>query len=135
MLSVFNYSTPAAVTETPTGITTENFKFDREQTYASEWADLFGSCCLQGKLIPGIVLLMLLYSNNLTEGNFYYGGMNASVMLLRPDIFEFRDILKDLETYSPERLKFFYPEQQYLTLRYAFGSSLTPERISEIIGD
>lgn len=31
------------------------------------------------------------------------------------------------------RLTFFYPEQQYLTVRYAFGRTLKPEHIPEII--
>ena len=145
MLSVFDYETPASVTETPTGISLENFDLNRDETYSPEWADLFNLCCQSGKVIPGIIPLILLYSNNLDveqgryssfpefTGNFYYGGMNASVMLLEPNIFEFRNIIKDLETYSPDRLKFFYPEQQYLTLRYAFGKTLTSDRIPEII--
>lgn len=145
MLSVFDYDTPASITETPTGISLEKFDINRDKTYSPEWADLFNSCCQSGKIIPGIIPLILLYSNNLDveqgryssspgfTGNFYYGGMNASVMLLEPNIFEFRNIIKDLEIYDSERLKFFYPEQQYLTLRYSFGKTLTSDRIPEII--
>lgn len=144
MLSVFDYEAPAAVSEVPTGIDLQSIDLSRDRTYSPEWSDLFKSCCRQGADIPGIILLVLLYSNNLDvevgrystspkfTGNFYYGGMNASVMLLEPNIFEFRDIIQDLTTYSDERLKFFYPEQQYLTLRYAFGRGLTAERIPEI---
>lgn len=146
MLNVFQYETPAAVTEVPTGINTEKFDLSRDRTYAPEWEDLFGSCCQSGRSIPGIVLLMLMYSNNIDSesgrystnpsftGNFYYGGMNASVMLLQPNIYEFRKIMDDLSTYDAEkRLTFFYPEQQYLTVRYAFGKDLRPEEIPEII--
>lgn len=146
MLNVFKYDAPAAVTEVPTGIDTVNFDFSRDETYSPEWMDLFGGCCQTGKLIPGIVLLMLMYSNNVDSesgryasmpqftGNFYYGGMNASVMVLEPNIHEFRDIIKDLSTYdNTKRLTFFYPEQQYLTVRYAFGRSLSADQIPIII--
>lgn len=144
MLSVFDCDTPAAVTEVPTGISTNFIDLNRDQTYSPEWSELFGTCCQQGSVFLGIIPLILLYSNNLDvesgryapspkfTGNFYYGGMNASVMLLEPNIFEFRDIIEDLSSYDDFRLKFFYPEQQYLTLRYAFGKSLTAARIPEI---
>lgn len=146
MLSVFDYNSPAAVSEVPTGVSTESFDFTRDSTYAPEWEDLFGKCCQTGRVLPGIVLLMLMYSNNVDSesgryaempsftGNFYYGGMNASVMVLKPDIHEFKSIIDDLSTYDQtKRLTFFYPEQQYLTVRYAFGNSLRAEHIPEII--
>ncbi|CAH6419033.1 Hypothetical protein HVR_LOCUS221 [uncultured virus] len=146
MLGVFNYDAPAAVTEVPTGISVQNFDFSRDNTYSPEWEDLFGTCCQSGQTLPGIILLLLMYSNNLdTEAgryskdpqftaNFYYGGMNASVMLLQPNIFEFRKIIEDLEYYDTNhKLTFFYPEQQYLTVRYAFGKSLRAETIPLIV--
>lgn len=144
MISVFGYDAPAAVTEVPTGISTDNIDLSRDREYSPEWSDLFSTCCKDGQILPGIIPLILLYSNNLEvdsgrygdqpklTGNFYYGGMNASVMLLQPNIFEFRSIIEDLSSYSEERIRFFYPEQQYLTLRYAFGKTLTPDRIPEI---
>lgn len=55
----------AAVTEVPTGISTEMFDFSRDRTYSPEWEELFGACCTSGKELPGIVLLMLMYSNNI----------------------------------------------------------------------
>ena len=147
MIAVFDNVPPAAVTEVPTGINLNinNFDLSKDKEYSPEWADLFGNCCLSGNVIPGIIFLLLLYSNDLDvelgrysenatfTGNFYYGGMNASVMLLEPNIHEFRDIINDLKTYdNTHRITFFYPEQQYLTLRYAFGRSLIPSRITEI---
>lgn len=55
----------AAVTEVPTGISTEMFDFSRDRTYSPEWEELFEACCTSGKELQGIVLLMLMYSNNI----------------------------------------------------------------------
>jgi len=147
MLELFELSTPAGVSEVPTGINADGTPIiHSDERYNPEWEKIFKQCCSHGKTIPGIILLIFLYSNNLPtgtpkdgpSGNMYYGGVNASVMVLQPSIYEFRSIVEDLYTYGKNdqnRLKFFYPEQQYLTLRYAFGETLYNTKVLNIIDD
>jgi hypothetical protein len=137
MRDLFDLPTPAAYTEVPVSFD-EKAKY-QNLTFSPEWTQIFHLCCSHGKSIPGIIPMILLYLNK-TElsplsPNFMYGGVNASILLLKPDIVEFNDIMHDLNTYNPTRIKFYYPEQQYLTLRYAFGSSIRSKEMIDIVKD
>jgi hypothetical protein len=121
---IFNKNVPCACSEMPTGLNLEITEFfspyDKRGTF--EYSNLLG---IDKVSCPVVLFLIYLYSNNIEAnirknyGNFYFGGLNASIMLLKPDLDEFKYILRDLKKYNFKKLKFFYPEQQYLTLRYS----------------
>lgn len=56
-------------------------------------------------------------SNMICRGDQLVGGINAGLMLLKPDIDELNDIKSDINQDAQIR-KYRYPEQDYLSMRY-----------------
>jgi hypothetical protein len=146
---IFTLNAPAACNELPnTFIDKEQQIFITQKDgeiilneYENNWYNLYGDSCRRNKNYSGYLILFLLYTNNNylgiydekgtvnndikeLHGNYFYGGMNASIMLLKPDIKEFNDIINDLCNYSDDRLRYNYPEQQYLTARYSLQPNI-----------
>ena len=146
---IFTLNAPAACNELPNTfidkeqqifITTEDGEIILNE-YENNWYNLYGDSCKRYNNYSGYLILFLLYTNNNylgiydekgtvnndkkeLHGNYFYGGMNASIMLLQPNIDEFNDIIKDLYTYSDNKLLYNYPEQQYLTARYSLQPNI-----------
>lgn len=80
-----------------------------------KWYDVYCKCCSHGKVIPKKLL------NNVYT-NFNNSGIGAGLLLVEPKEGELDNIIKDV-SYGKMRYlvgrKFRWPEQQYLTLRYA----------------
>ena len=148
---IFKLNAPAACNELPNTFTDKKHIFlttsDGGITlneYENNWYNLYGDNCTTDNNYSGLLILFLLYTNNNyldiynkkgevdndikeSHGNYFYGGMNASIMLLKPDINEFNNIINDLCNYSDDRLRYNYPEQQYLTTRYSLKANINEE--------
>ena len=141
---IFNLEAPAACIEAPTLLTPPpNKTFIRTEfldIYTPQ-ADLNSSTPLKTNnynINPIIVLTQLYAQNKISrsDGSLRFGGFNASLMLLKPSMAEFKAIEKDIsnESYACKyRLFYFYPEQQYLTARYALPYNFTLEQIDQYI--
>jgi hypothetical protein len=155
LAEIFKLNAPAACSELP------NTFIDREQQifyttdsgeiilnkYENDWYNLYGENCKNNNNYSGFLILFLLYSNNNyidvfendkilddkkeSHGNYLYGGMNASIMLLKPDINEFNNIINDIYNYGDNRLFYTYPEQQYLTARYSLKNNYDKEEFKK----
>lgn len=74
------------------------------------------AAAIRSKMIPhGKVIPKELFIKN----NQLIGGINAGVMLLKPEVAEYEAILKDITTEQDRFIQFKNPEQDYLSLRYA----------------
>ena len=139
---IFNLEAPAACIEAPTLLT------PKQTAIRTEFLDIYTP---QADLHHGtpsktnnyninpLIVLTQLYAQNKksrSDGSLRFGGFNASLMLLKPSMSEFKAIEKDIsnESYACKyRLFYFYPEQQYLSARYALPYNFTMEQIDQYI--
>lgn len=102
------------------------------------WLDVYSYFNKKYDRLPGVLIVIMIYLDVVftSRSHFRYGGINASIMILKPGTKEFNNIIRDINNYSDDRTKMSYPEQQYLSLRYAFGDDFVklsnPDYIMEV---
>ena len=144
---IFDLEAPAACIEAPT-LLTPTLLTPTKQEIRTEFLDIYTPQADLNSSTPlktnnyninPIIVLTQLYAQNKTsrsDGSLRFGGFNASLMLLKPSMAEFNAIKTDIsdESYACKyRLFYFYPEQQYLSARYALPYNFTIEQIDKYI--
>ncbi len=114
---------------TPAGILNEKkehvMKYDNEmqyvvdkntqENYEWQWHEKYNKLCPHGEVIPKDITDRVLVDNS----NF---GVTACIWVVKPDINEFKSILKDTNNEATKKLirdHFMWVEQQYATFRWS----------------
>ena len=116
-VDLFELNTPAGALERPYNISKKFPQYD--------WDDLYSTCCNTNKKIPSLLLPFLMDFKTQTKdfkNGLKFGGLNASLFVLSPSKKEFLSIMNDIVKYD-NKPTFRFPEQQYLTIRWAFGNT------------
>ncbi|AYV80495.1 MAG: p13-like protein [Harvfovirus sp.] len=105
----------------PSGALEAPVKYDPKNA-SNIWESIYCNCCNYNMPIPPFLLLYFLFfkQTKFYAKGFQFGGLNASLFVLTPNVTEFKSIMNEINNYQSD-IKWTLPEQQYLTLRWSFG--------------